>query len=353
MSSARPMTPSSATDLWAAMTSSMPGRRVVHQPLAGRRVDGAARAEDGLVLGLGHGAHQAEGSGAGAAPHQRRLAPGGVVRQGLAGVVVGPVQHRVAVVGHRVRTHHPHPRHRAAPQAAGLKSCQSLLSPYYWCDLQQFATTVQHDSVAPPPATTPVVGVGRTLSRSADFGSLPADFPVMLRSATPRRHCSMAHIEKQPSGRLAGPLPAPDGRAQLAGTFDKKVDAERFLIGIEHSKLMGGYVDPGAGKVTLPHIRRGVAGGAAAPAGHGALGRASAPPARLPVHRAPAHRRHPAQRARSHGPPPGRQAGARRPSEVIFGRVVTVFRAAVRDRVVTASPCVGIRLPPREAALDC
>ena len=28
MSSARPMTPSSATDLWAAMTSSIPGRRV-------------------------------------------------------------------------------------------------------------------------------------------------------------------------------------------------------------------------------------------------------------------------------------------------------------------------------------
>jgi hypothetical protein len=81
-------------------------------PAAGvRGVDGAAGAVDGLVLGLGAGAHQAEGSGAGAAPDQRRLAPRCVVGQGLAGVVVGPVQDRVAVVGHRVRTDHPHPRH--------------------------------------------------------------------------------------------------------------------------------------------------------------------------------------------------------------------------------------------------
>jgi integrase len=33
---------------------------------------------------------------------------------------------------------------------------------------------------------------------------------------------------------------------------------------------------------------------------------------------------------------------------MIFGRVVTVFRSAVRDRIVTASPCVGIRLPPEK-----
>lgn len=27
---------------------------------------------------------------------------------------------------------------------------------------------------------------------------------------------------------------------------------------------------------------------------------------------------------------------------------MTVFRAAVRDRVITASPCLGIRLPPQK-----
>ena len=30
---------------------------------------------------------------------------------------------------------------------------------------------------------------------------------------------------------------------------------------------------------------------------------------------------------------------------VVYGRVVAVFRAAVRDRVVASSPCIDIRLP--------
>ena len=40
--------------------------------------------------------------------------------------------------------------------------------------------------------------------------------------------------------------------------------------------------------------------------------------------------------------------------EVIYGRVVAVFRAAVRDRVVTTSPCVDIRKPakPLESTLE-
>jgi integrase len=36
--------------------------------------------------------------------------------------------------------------------------------------------------------------------------------------------------------------------------------------------------------------------------------------------------------------------------EVVYGRVVAVFRAAVRDRVMTTSPCVGIRLPSKPPA---
>lgn len=36
--------------------------------------------------------------------------------------------------------------------------------------------------------------------------------------------------------------------------------------------------------------------------------------------------------------------------EVVYGRVVAVFRAAVRDRVITTSPCTGIRLPSKPPA---
>lgn len=42
----------------------------------------------------------------------------------------------------------------------------------------------------------------------------------------------------------------PDGK-ERSKSFDKKVDANRFLTEVEHSKLTGSYVDPDAGRVTL------------------------------------------------------------------------------------------------------
>ena len=98
------------------------------QPDAGRRVPGAARAVDRLVLRLGHPADQTEANGSRPAPDERRLAPGGVVGEGLAGMVVGPAHHRRLVVGDRVRTHHPHPRHGPTPPATErLQSCPLFL----------------------------------------------------------------------------------------------------------------------------------------------------------------------------------------------------------------------------------
>jgi len=42
----------------------------------------------------------------------------------------------------------------------------------------------------------------------------------------------------------------PEGRSR-SKTFDRKADAERFLISVAHSKLTGGHIDPTAGKVTF------------------------------------------------------------------------------------------------------
>lgn len=42
----------------------------------------------------------------------------------------------------------------------------------------------------------------------------------------------------------------PDGR-ERSKSFARKVDAERFLTEVEHSKLAGSYLDPDAGRVTL------------------------------------------------------------------------------------------------------
>ena len=154
----------------------------------------------------------------------------------------------------------------------------------------------------------------------------------------------MGHIEKQPSGRWRARYRAPDARAH-SKTFDRKVDADRFLTAIEHSKLTGGYVDPTAGKVTFRTFAE--------------AWRA------VQLHR-PGTAKSVEQQLRLHVYPQigHRPIAAVRPSElealvhhlaanlststvhVVFGRVVSVFRAAVRDRVINASPCVGVRLPP-------
>jgi hypothetical protein len=91
--------------------------------LAGERVPEPAGAERQAVGLGGHLAVQAEAGGAGAAPAQRGLAPGSVIVQGLAGVVVGPAEDGLSVVFDRFGAHHLEPRHGAAlpSQPAGLK----------------------------------------------------------------------------------------------------------------------------------------------------------------------------------------------------------------------------------------
>ncbi|MEJ7765667.1 MAG: hypothetical protein WKF86_09240 [Acidimicrobiales bacterium] len=59
----------------------------------------------------------------------------------------------------------------------------------------------------------------------------------------------MASVDKVPTGwRARWRTPAGASRSQ---TFARKIDAERHLTGVEHSKLVGGYVDPAEGKITL------------------------------------------------------------------------------------------------------
>ena len=107
----------------------------VHQPLAGGGVTGAAGAVEGGVLLVGHRALQAQQPSAGAAPQQGRLAPGGVVRQGLARVVVAPGQHGGPVVVDRIGSHDLHPGHggSASFQGEPLKSCPSNVSVWERC----------------------------------------------------------------------------------------------------------------------------------------------------------------------------------------------------------------------------
>jgi hypothetical protein len=60
----------------------------------------------------------------------------------------------------------------------------------------------------------------------------------------------MGHVEKRGPGRWRARYRGPDGK-ERSRTFPRRVDAERWLTGIEHSKLTGGYIDPLLGKVTF------------------------------------------------------------------------------------------------------
>ena len=137
----------------------------------------------------------------------------------------------------------------------------------------------------------------------------------------------------------------PFGR-QRARLFDRKVDAERFVVSVEHSKLTGSYVDPSAGRITFRsfaeewrqmQVHR--------------PGTAQSVEQQLRRHVYPSigHRPIAAIRATEIQGMVQRIGAQLAPStvEVIYGRVVAVFRAAVRDRVVTASPCVDIRKPAK------
>lgn len=60
----------------------------------------------------------------------------------------------------------------------------------------------------------------------------------------------MASVRKRPNGKWRARYRDPDGR-EHARHFDRKADAERWLTKIEHDKLRGEYLDPGAGRVTF------------------------------------------------------------------------------------------------------
>jgi hypothetical protein len=60
----------------------------------------------------------------------------------------------------------------------------------------------------------------------------------------------MAFVEKRGAGRWRARYRGPDGRERNQ-TFSRKVDAERFLVQVEHDKQRGTWVDPELGKTTL------------------------------------------------------------------------------------------------------
>lgn len=134
---------------------------------------------------------------------------------------------------------------------------------------------------------------------------------------------------------------------QRKKSFARKVDADRHATTVDHQLLSGTYVDPKAGKVTFREYaeewRAGQVHRATTAAHHETM---------LRLHAYP----HLGHRPLAEVRPSEVQAWVKRltgtlaPSTVgVVHRIVAgIFKAAVRDRRVTSSPCEGTRLPKRQ-----
>jgi len=61
---------------------------------------------------------------------------------------------------------------------------------------------------------------------------------------------SRGSIHRESNGSWRARYRNPEGRDR-SKNFDRKIEAERFLVSVEHSKQTGSYVDPSAGKITF------------------------------------------------------------------------------------------------------
>ncbi len=154
----------------------------------------------------------------------------------------------------------------------------------------------------------------------------------------------MAHIEKRGPGRWRARYRDPNTGRELSRTFARRADAERFLALTEADKAHGSWIDPAAGRTPFgtyartwqqAQVHRGTTADQVA--------------SNLRNHILPAFE----GRAIASVRPSEVQAWVRDRSdvlapatvEVVYRYLAAIFAAAVRDRLIARSPCVGIKLP--------
>ncbi|MHB8488868.1 MAG: tyrosine-type recombinase/integrase [Candidatus Dormibacteria bacterium] len=154
----------------------------------------------------------------------------------------------------------------------------------------------------------------------------------------------MASIERWKGGRWRVRFRTPDG-CDRSRVFPRKEDAVNFIVSVEHAKRAGVYVDPAAGKIPFRDYAeqwRGVQ------AQH-RTSTAAQVETSLRRHVYPFI----GGRALMTILPSDIQGWVAGRTEVlapatverVYRLVVSIFRAAVRDRLLTAHPCVDVRLP--------
>jgi integrase len=157
----------------------------------------------------------------------------------------------------------------------------------------------------------------------------------------------MASIDKRDDGRYRARWREYPGGPQRTRQFRRKSDAERFLDGVRGDLARGVYIDPNGGRTLFQdYAERWRAGQLHRPS------TATQAETYLRVHAYPTLGR--------------RQLGAIRRSdiqawvkersavlspgsvELVYRWVATIFKAAVADRLIAASPCERIALPKRD-----
>ena len=61
----------------------------------------------------------------------------------------------------------------------------------------------------------------------------------------------MSSVEKRPNGMWRARWREYPGGPQKAQHFERKIDAERHLVEVQHRLLSGTYTPPGAGRMTI------------------------------------------------------------------------------------------------------
>jgi integrase len=153
----------------------------------------------------------------------------------------------------------------------------------------------------------------------------------------------MAYVEKRGPRKYRARYRDPNND-ERSRTFETRRDAERFLTSIEHTKNVGGYIDPAAGNRTFGNY---VAAWLA-----------------IQVFR-DSTRERVESNVRVHMVPMfgGRRLGGIRPSDiqafvrkmsethapntvkVVYRQLAAILRAAVSDGLIASTPCRGVKLP--------
>ena len=153
----------------------------------------------------------------------------------------------------------------------------------------------------------------------------------------------MAHVEKRGPGRWRARYRESDG-TQRSRTFPTRSAAERFLTEIEHSKNVGAYIDPTAGRELFRDFaERWFAGQVYRPTTEERVRM------NLDSHILPAF----GDRRLEWIKPSDVQAWVRKMSgthapatvEVVYRHLTSVLRAAVDDALIASTPCRNIKLP--------